>query len=188
LLLAENKTTSCEKTFQGVKKTFRKLSNAKIKSIYEKGYYYYEQKKYEKAFKFFKQATNLGSTEAQMLLGKMYYKGQGVAVDYNKAFMYSKRAAMKGNDFAQFLTGKIYASKIYQPAQVNLSLAHVFVKVSIKNLLSLDQVKYKDEIQKRQNFLNNLEKRMTDSDLSDAQKRYHGLIEKIEDMPYAPFF
>ena len=65
------------------------MSNFKdIEELYENGKNLYEQKDYENALKFLKKATEKGNLEAMILIGEMYYNGDGVKIDKLEALRY----------------------------------------------------------------------------------------------------
>ena len=68
----------------------------------------YEQKDYASAFKELTPLAEKGNADAQLLLGKMYMKGQGVLRDDNQAIKWFKASATQGNADAQFFLGSIY--------------------------------------------------------------------------------
>jgi TPR repeat protein len=68
----------------------------------------YQTKNYAAAFK---EATSLaeqGNAEAQVLLGRMYLKGDGALADSDQAIKWFKASATQGNADAQFFLGSMY--------------------------------------------------------------------------------
>ena len=68
----------------------------------------YEKKDYATAFKELTPLAEQGNAEAQFLLGKMYWMGQGVLKDGDQAVKWLKAAATQGNADAQFFMGSYY--------------------------------------------------------------------------------
>lgn len=68
----------------------------------------YEQKDYVTAFKELTPLAAQGNPEAQLILGKMYLKGQGVLQDPEQAIQWFKASGEQGNADAQFFLGSIY--------------------------------------------------------------------------------
>ena len=68
----------------------------------------YQQKDYATAFKELTPLVEKGNADAQFILGKMYWMGQGVLKDPDQAMKLFKASAMQGNADAQFFLGSIY--------------------------------------------------------------------------------
>jgi uncharacterized protein len=68
----------------------------------------YEQKDYANALKQFAPLAAQGNTDAQLLLGEMYMKGQGVLKDSDQAMKWFTTSAAQGNADAQFFLGAMY--------------------------------------------------------------------------------
>jgi len=68
----------------------------------------YEQKDYAIAFKELTPLAEQGNADAQFLLGKMYWMGQGVLKDGAQAMKWLKASATQGNADAQFYVGSYY--------------------------------------------------------------------------------
>ena len=68
----------------------------------------YEQKDYATAFKEIAPLAEQGNAEAQFILGKMYWKGQGVLKDPDQGVKWFKASAAQGNADAQFFMGSYY--------------------------------------------------------------------------------
>lgn len=68
----------------------------------------YEQKDYATAFKELVPLAQRGNAEAEFLLGKMYWAGQGVLRDNSEAVKWLKASATGGNADAQFFMGSYY--------------------------------------------------------------------------------
>jgi TPR repeat protein len=68
----------------------------------------YHQRDYSTAVKEFTDLAEQGNWEAQLILGKMYMLGQGVAMDSDLAIKWFKAAAVQGDSEAQFFVGSLY--------------------------------------------------------------------------------
>jgi TPR repeat protein len=68
----------------------------------------YDQKDYAAALKELAVLAEQGSSDAQLILGKMYMIGQGVPKDSDRAIKWLKPAAVQGNADAQFFLGSMY--------------------------------------------------------------------------------
>ena len=68
----------------------------------------YQAGEYEKAQKEFKKFAALGNPDAQVNLGLMYARGQGVKQDYKEAANWYRKAAEQGQQDAQFNLGSLY--------------------------------------------------------------------------------
>ncbi len=75
------------------------LNNAD--DLFTKGASLYVKGKYREAADWFLKAANLGSADAQFMLGNMYRDGQGVAKDWNKALECYIKAAAQGHSEAK---------------------------------------------------------------------------------------
>jgi TPR repeat protein len=68
----------------------------------------YEEQDYATAFKELAPLAERGNAEAQFLLGKMYWNGQGVLRDNGEAIKWLKASATQGNANAQLFVGSYY--------------------------------------------------------------------------------
>jgi len=104
----------------------------------------YIAKDYKIALKIFKKSAEQGDASAQLLLGAMYAKGQGVVQDYKKAVKWYRKSAGQGFAPAQYNLGLMYhkgygviqnykealkwfrksAGQGFAPAQYNLGLMY----------------------------------------------------------------
>lgn len=75
---------------------------------YIEGVNAYKAKNYAQAFREFTPLAKKGHTEAQYLLGLMYYTGQGVPQDYRTSAEWHQKAAAKGKADAQYILGSMY--------------------------------------------------------------------------------
>ncbi|MBP0123454.1 MAG: tetratricopeptide repeat protein [Candidatus Nitrotoga sp.] len=77
-------------------------------SPFEEGVAKYKNADYVGAINAWRLASATGNARAQLNLGVMYAKGQGVAQDYAEAFKWSRLAAAQGNADAQYSLGVMY--------------------------------------------------------------------------------
>ncbi len=63
---------------------------------------------YAKSAKLFRPLAQRGDAEAQINLGMMYYRGEGVSQDYKEAVKWYRLAAKQGNAYAQLNLGMMY--------------------------------------------------------------------------------
>ncbi len=68
----------------------------------------YEKKDYDSAFRELKPLAEQGNADAQLILGKMYMKGDGVLKDPDQAMKWFKASGAQGNADAQFFVGSMY--------------------------------------------------------------------------------
>lgn len=68
----------------------------------------YQQKDYATAFRELTPLAGQGNPDAQVILGKMYLKGQGVLNDPEQAIQWFKASGAQGNAEAQLFLGSIY--------------------------------------------------------------------------------
>jgi TPR repeat protein len=87
-----------------------------------------DSKNYATALKKFRLAAAQGNAKAQLNLGLMYDKGQGVAQDYREAVRWYKLAAAQGDAKAQYNLGISY-SKGEGVAQ-NYLIAHMWLNLA----------------------------------------------------------
>jgi len=71
-------------------------------------FYKYTNKDYNEAIKWFLKAGEQGDASAQLVLGRCYYEGQGVAKDFNEAMMWWRKAADQGNPKAMAEVANLY--------------------------------------------------------------------------------
>jgi len=104
-----------------------------IGSLYLRGGKYADKmspaKNYKKAVKWIRRAAEQGDEEAQIELGELYEKGQGVQQDNIIAFMWFDIAARKGDFDA--IKGCSRLKKILTPSQ--LAQAQKMSKKCVKN-------------------------------------------------------
>src|SRR5215471_10813027 len=68
----------------------------------------YQEKDYATALKELAPLAEKGNADAQFILAKMYWKGEGVLKDPDQAMKWFKASALQGNADAQFYLGSIY--------------------------------------------------------------------------------
>ena len=107
--------------------------------------------------RWYKLAATQGDADAQVNLGNMYGKGEGVAQDYAEAMRWYKLAAAQGDLDAQFNIGQMY-DKGDGVAQ-NFVLAHMWSNLSAING-DTDSVKLRDAVAAK----------MTSQQIAEAQK------------------
>ena len=77
------------------------------------GGYYYGQKTFDLALKYYDMAAELGYEEANECLGYVWYYGRTGTKDYEKAFKYFSAAAEKGNPVARYKIADMYKNGYY---------------------------------------------------------------------------
>jgi TPR repeat protein len=68
----------------------------------------YNNRNYTVAYKEIEPLARAGNTDAEHLLGLMYYMGRGVQQDYKQALTWHRKAALKGKADAQYVVGAMY--------------------------------------------------------------------------------
>ncbi len=82
---------------------------------YQAGVAAYSRGDYATALQEFKSLAELGNSNAQFMLGRMYRQGQGVPQDYAEAVKWYRKAAEQGHAEAQFQLGAIFAATKLTP-------------------------------------------------------------------------
>lgn len=77
------------------------------------GGYYYGQRTFDLALKYYNMAAELGYEEANECLGYVWYYGRTGEKDYEKAFKYFSAAAEKGNPVARYKIADMYKNGYY---------------------------------------------------------------------------
>lgn len=77
---------------------------------YNDAHQLFENKNYEDAFTIYKRLAKSGDPHCQTMIGWMYYKGLGTALDIEKAVGWFKIAAKLGSKEASFYCGKVALS------------------------------------------------------------------------------
>ena len=80
-----------------------------VSSMTRMAYYYREHKKYNEAMLWAEKAAENDDTDAKILIGSMYYHGEGVESSYRKAFSWYEKAAEEGSDW-----GMVYLAGCYE--------------------------------------------------------------------------
>jgi len=117
----------------------------------------YNRGDYATALKEFRPLAERGNTLSQYLLGVMYYEGRGVPQDYKEAVKWFRKAAEQGDPGAQFSLGLMYADGNGVPK--NYVSAHMWLNLAAAK-------GHKEAVKMR----DNLEKRMTRSQIAEAQR------------------
>lgn len=77
----------------------------------------FEKGRFDEALKEYRKMAEVGSVEAQLRVGWMYYTGHGVEVDLNEARRWYLKAAESNSPEGQFYLGRFYrAQTLYQQA------------------------------------------------------------------------
>ena len=110
---------------------------------YNVGIAYYNDKHYEKAFKFLKLAADKGHMKAQCYLASLYYNGYGCEKNLQLAFNYYKLLADQGDDNAQLNLAYMYFNG--EACEKNLKEGLKYYKLSaeqgnISSLYTLGQI------------------------------------------------
>lgn len=82
----------------------------------------YTTSDYAKAVELLSPLANKGEAVAQLLLGRMYHQGEGVAPNHFTAFEYYRKAAEQGETEAQFQLGIMYRDGLGTAANGKMSL------------------------------------------------------------------
>jgi len=114
-------------------------------------------KDYGEAAMWYLRAAEQGHNKAQYNLGKMYRRGHGVSQDDAEAVKWYRRAAEQGVAFAQFDLGWMYRNG--EGVVQDYVQAHMWWNIARSNGLAVNG-----------EFLNLLEKKMTSSQIAEAQK------------------
>jgi len=72
-------------------------ASAEAGKYYEQGKKLYDQRNYKEAFPLLLKAAEMGHSDAQMHVGKMYYNGWGVGHSHEKGKEWHQKAAKQGN-------------------------------------------------------------------------------------------
>ena len=87
--------------------TNKEISSNTLEEYCEKGYQYYDSNPKE-AYKYFKEAADLGYAKAQHELAGLYFLGKGIAQNDNQAYYWDKKAADQGYSRAICSLGYFY--------------------------------------------------------------------------------
>lgn len=77
----------------------------------------------KEAFDYYLKSAEMGYPPSMVLLGKAYYKGEGVNADQKKAAIWIEKAANLGDELGQHLTGLLYYDGIGVNKDINKSIA-----------------------------------------------------------------
>jgi hypothetical protein len=78
-------------------KAANKADATEAAKYYEQGKKLYDQKNYKEAFPLMLKSAEMGHSDAQMHVGKMYYNGWGVGHSHEKGKEWHQKAAKQGN-------------------------------------------------------------------------------------------
>ena len=98
-------------TDQGLEKTSHGFWARDYKdglATYRRAHDAYDNKDYETALPIWQELAAEGNASAQLALGILYFKGEGVSQDLNEAIRWFERAAISGNVQAMFNLGIAY--------------------------------------------------------------------------------
>jgi len=95
---------------------------------FKKGFEAYLKKDYQTALREWRLAAEQGYAEAQLWLGVMHEKGQGVIQDYQTAVKWYRLAAEQGKASAQFNLGLMYS--LGQSVPQDYVYAHMWINVA----------------------------------------------------------
>ena len=88
----------------------------------------YNKGDFEAAFNYWKPLAENGVSEAQLGLGLLYGKGQGLLQDYKKSIKWFKLSADQGNQESQFYIGMAYINGVTY--KKDYSVAYMWLSVS----------------------------------------------------------
>jgi TPR repeat protein len=91
----------------------------------------YDAGDYAKAAKWYQLAAKQGDAYAQLNLGMMYYRGEGVPQVYKESAKWYRMAAEQGNANAQYLLGVMYDNG--QGVPQDYTLAYMWVNIAAAN-------------------------------------------------------
>jgi len=112
--------------------------------------------------KWWRKAAEQGHATSQFKLGEMYWVGEGVPKDYKEAFKWFQMAAGQGNASAQYNLGVMYGKGQGVPRD--------YVLAYMWNNLSNSNTTEEDHRQRTDKAFNLLEKKMTQEQISEAQR------------------
>ena len=98
---------------------------------YQDGWDAYERQDYKTAYKLWLPLAEQGDADAQVLLGFMYEKGQGVPQDYKEAVKWYRLSAEQGHAKAQYNLGLMYEQE--QGVLQDYALAHMWFHIADSN-------------------------------------------------------
>ena len=118
------------------------------------------------AIKWYQKAADQGLDQGQFYLGLMYYEAKGVTQDFKEAEKWFQKSANQGDSSAQGLLRDMYwRGKGVKQDRV---VAYSWASITCRN----------DGRSHTEEFKNNLEKEMTKTQISKAQKLYQEMLKK----------
>jgi hypothetical protein len=131
----------------------RKYPNS-IHLIYQLGVAYKRKKDFSSALVQFRKAADQGDALAQVSLGMMYDKGQGVPQDYGEASKWYRKAAEQGNAHSQFALSRMYEAGLGVPQ--NYVQAHMWMNLAVLRFDADHGAEQRDDAIKHRNRLASL--------------------------------
>lgn len=83
------------------------------RAMMELGGYYYGQRRFDLALKYYEMAAAMDSTDAYVCLGYIWYYGRTGTIDYEKAFHYFEKAMDLGDVIAAYKVADMYRNGYY---------------------------------------------------------------------------
>ena len=108
-----------------------------------------------------------GHIDAQLNLGMMYYHGHEITQDYKLAFYWFQKAAEQGESLAQYRLGNMYSKG--EGVTQDFIEAHKWLSIAEKNVAT--------NIKEVKNLRADIENRMAQEQIADAQKKAKEWIE-----------
>lgn len=126
---------------------------------------------YAQAFAWYRKAAEQGNATGQYNLGSAYDSGKGVPQDYGQAVVWFRKAAEQGLPDAQHNLGNLYDDG--QGVPQDYVEAHKWLNLAAARASGADQKQFADG-------RDDVAKRMTPDQLSEAQKRAREWMEAFE--------
>jgi TPR repeat protein len=105
---AKDSSNNLEKTEEEVSSS-AELPTLSPSDMFELGEkYYFDDKNYIEAAKWYRKSAEQGYAKAQYELGYMYYDGEGIEKDYSEALKWIRKSADQGNSDAQNALGDMH--------------------------------------------------------------------------------
>lgn len=122
-----NRSHSAEDRERGVALLQKAARMGNAKAMRNLGYMHYFKLRpdFKLAAKYFASAAKAGHGRAAFDLGRLYYRGQGVARDYATAAKHFRRAAVQGYAKAQMMLGRMYL--LGEGSPVDAETAHYWL-------------------------------------------------------------
>ncbi|MBV7541971.1 tetratricopeptide repeat protein [Acidovorax sp. sic0104] len=83
--------------------------------------------KFEEAYAIYITHARQGNSEAQRVVGEMYFRGQGVPRSYEAAYQWSLRAAAQGDHLAQYSVGYLNETGLGAPQSLSQAQEYYFL-------------------------------------------------------------